>query len=173
MENNPTPVRPTPKARSTPKSRSSRSSRPRMFRSRGSRIWKTLNPIPRKTNRGFDVISPEQSKYFDGLRDTARVKSNILSRGKKFRSGAARDSAIRGVPDIETITQRCSSIENATKYLQDMGILKGTPRYVQVFSNKVLLRGSEIMSCEQKLFFVNICRYFPIYDLTLKINAEL
>ena len=90
----------------------------------------TLNRNPRKTNRGFDVISPEQSRYFNGLRDAARLKSNILSRGKKFRSGAARDSAIRGAPDIEILTQRCSSTKNAIDYLQEQGILKGTPRYV-------------------------------------------
>ena len=76
-----------------------------------------------------DIISPAQQRYYDELNRKNELKQNILSKGSKFKSGAAEDTFKRGMPDIDVFNQRCESPISVIKYLQEVGILKEAPKY--------------------------------------------
>ena len=122
----PTPMatRAAPKGPPTPKGPKGR----RIYRKRGSKIWR--RPTNMKKHGIDGVISPGQKQYYDGLKQSARVRNSIMSQGLKFKSEAARDAYLRGKPDLQVLMDRCSSTKAAFEYLQEMGILNAAPKYL-------------------------------------------
>ena len=114
--------------RAAPKRPTPKHFKRRIYRKRGSKIWRRQVDL---TKHGIDgVISPGQKEYYDGLKQSARVRNSIMSKGIKFKSEAAHDAFLRGKPDLQVLMDRCSSTEAAFKYLQEMGILNAAPKYL-------------------------------------------